>query len=90
MRWLKETNKAPTRTERLMSTNAGSPKSREAQGDGVAIVLNCSGECPRHGEGQQVVWEWKGKGREMRRAEPGSYQKLESRIPGNSYVRCAP
>jgi putative transposase len=34
-----------------------------------------------------VVWEWKGKGREMRRAEPGSSQKLESRIPGNSYVR---
>src|SRR6266566_3531350 len=25
----------------------------------------------------------------MRRAEPGSYQKLESRIPGNSYVRFA-
>jgi hypothetical protein len=23
----------------------------------------------------------------MRRAEPGSSQKLESRIPGNSYVR---
>jgi hypothetical protein len=34
-----------------------------------------------------VVWEWKGKGRAMRRAEPGSSQKLESRIPGNSYVR---
>ncbi len=34
-----------------------------------------------------MVWEWKGKGREMRRAEPGSSQKLESRIPGNSYVR---
>ena len=34
-----------------------------------------------------MVWESKGKGREMRRAEPGSSQKLESRIPGNSYVR---
>jgi hypothetical protein len=70
-----------------MSAHAGSPPSREAQGDGVAIVLNCSGSCPGHGEGQQVVWEWKGQGRAMRRAEPGSSQKLESRIPGNSYVR---
>jgi hypothetical protein len=34
-----------------------------------------------------VGWESKGKGRERRRAEPGSSQKLESRIPGNSYVR---
>jgi len=36
---LKETNGAPTRTTRLLCVKAGSPTSREAQGDGVPIVL---------------------------------------------------
>ena len=43
MNGLKEMNGTPKRAERLTSANAGSPTSREAQGDGVAIVLNGSG-----------------------------------------------
>ena len=32
---------------------SGSPVSREAYGDGAAIVLECSGQCLRQGEGPQ-------------------------------------
>jgi hypothetical protein len=37
----KGTNGAPKRTRRLMCANAGSPTSREAQGDGTPIVRKC-------------------------------------------------
>jgi hypothetical protein len=55
MKWLKEANRAPNHTERLTPIKAGSPKSREAQGDGVAIVAKCLGECPGQDEGRQRV-----------------------------------
>jgi len=55
MRGLKETNGRPKHTTRLTVVNAGSPTSREAHGDGVPIVVKCSGQCLRHGEGEQVL-----------------------------------
>jgi len=35
----KETNGEPTRAERLMCANAGSPTGRESYGDGTPIVV---------------------------------------------------
>jgi hypothetical protein len=37
-----------------MCVNAGSPVWREPHGDGVPIVPQRLGECPIHGEGEQV------------------------------------
>jgi len=65
---------------RLMWVKAGSPKSRETQGDGVPIVAKCSGQCLRHDEGEQGVSSGFEKVREMRIAYSGKDEKLESRV----------
>jgi len=47
---------APLSTKRLSDRNAGSPKSREAHGDGVPIVVGARESLVR-GEGEQVI-QW--------------------------------
>jgi hypothetical protein len=43
MKGLKETNGGPKHTTRSAGVNAGSPTSREAQGDGVPVVAKRPG-----------------------------------------------
>jgi hypothetical protein len=70
MNRLKGMSWEPKRTQRLMSANAGSPTRGDPQGDGVAVVLKCSEQCPRHGEGQQATERLnrEGTGREMHKS----------------------
>ena len=70
MKRFKETNGGPKRTRRSTVVNAGSPTSREAHGDGAAIVAKRSGQRLRHDEGRQVSLSHKDReGRVMRTAE---------------------
>jgi hypothetical protein len=50
-------SRVPKRAKRLTSANAGSPKSREAQGDGVPIVVSRQGKPGtwRRGTGSMAV-----------------------------------
>ncbi len=81
----KETKWAPKHTERLTCANAGLPTRGDPHGNGVFVVLKCSGQCLRQGEGKQGKASEieKRRGRVMRKSEPYSRKmmlELESRV----------
>ena len=60
------------RTERRSHVTWGSSKRRKAHDDGGTIVLKCSGQCLRHGEGFQRVRSFQAQGQPLRTLTPAA------------------